>query len=190
MSARERILDAAATVLRSQGIAAATTREIARAAGCSEALLYKNFADKQDLFLAVLAERIPRLASTGDLAGGRTVAENLTTLVEQLLGFYVRTFPVAASIFGTPELLAAHRAAMDRRGAGPEAPARHLQAYLDSEITNGRLPEDLDARSTARVLAGAALLEAFLAAYAGADDVPDATARARDIVAVVTPLLD
>jgi AcrR family transcriptional regulator len=189
MSARERILDAAATVLRTHGIAAATTREIARAAGCSEALLYKNFTDKQDLFLAVLSERMPRLASPDALVGQRTVRENLATLVEQLLGFYVRTFPVAASIFGTPELLAAHRAAMERHGAGPGSPARHLQSYLDAEVGHGRLSAALDTRSVARVLAGAALFEAFLAAYSGAEEVPDAGARARDVVAVVAPLL-
>ena len=55
---RDRILDAAATVMREKGIAKATTKEIARAAGYSEALLYKHFADKQEIYMGVLRERV------------------------------------------------------------------------------------------------------------------------------------
>ena len=61
---RDRILDAAAHVMRTRGFARTTTKEIARAAGYSEATLYKHFQDKTDLFLAVLKERLPSLGST------------------------------------------------------------------------------------------------------------------------------
>jgi AcrR family transcriptional regulator len=61
---RDRILDAAAHVMRTRGFARTTTKEIARAAGYSEATLYKHFQDKTDLFLAVLKERLPSLSST------------------------------------------------------------------------------------------------------------------------------
>jgi AcrR family transcriptional regulator len=61
---RDRILDAAAHVMRTRGFARTTTKEIARAAGYSEATLYKHFLDKTDLFLAVLKERLPSLGST------------------------------------------------------------------------------------------------------------------------------
>lgn len=185
MSTRDRILDAAATVLRERGIARATTKEIARAAGCSEALLYKYFADKQELFVGVLSERAPRLEPPDALVGHGTVAANTTTLVRQLLGFYARSFPMAASIFGAPELLAAHREGVVRTGSGPEGPARHLQAYLDAEAAAGRIAGDVDTTAAARALAGAALFEAFLATYAGATDVPDADERARAIVGAV-----
>src|ERR1700760_4013925 len=61
---RDRILDAAAHVMRTRGFARTTPKEIARAAGYSEATLYKHFTDKTDLFLAVLKERLPSLGST------------------------------------------------------------------------------------------------------------------------------
>ena len=61
---RARILDAAASVIRQHGLAAATTREIARAAALTEAALYKYFPSKDDLFLAVLLERLPGLPDT------------------------------------------------------------------------------------------------------------------------------
>jgi AcrR family transcriptional regulator len=185
MSARERILDAAATVLRERGLARATTKEIARAAGCSEALLYKHFADKQELFLGVLNERAPRLDAPEDLAGAGTVARNLADLVGRLLAFYAQSFPMAASILGSPELLAAHRAGVQRLGAGPAEPARRLQAYLDAEAERGRLSDGVDTAATARTLAGAALFEAFLATYEGSAGVPDRDERARAIVASV-----
>ncbi len=59
---RDRILDAATHVMRTRGFARTTTKEIARAAGYSEATLYKHFQDKTDLFLAVLKERLPTVS--------------------------------------------------------------------------------------------------------------------------------
>jgi AcrR family transcriptional regulator len=51
---RDHILDAARGVFARRGYHAASTAEIAAAAGCSEPMLYKHFASKQELFLAVL----------------------------------------------------------------------------------------------------------------------------------------
>lgn len=59
--ARVRIIDAAHQLMLTIGLARATTKEIARAAGCSEAALYKHFASKEELFVTVLKERLPRL---------------------------------------------------------------------------------------------------------------------------------
>ena len=59
LSTRERILTAAEEVMRTKGLARSTTKEIARASGFSEATLYKHFANQEELFLAVLGERLP-----------------------------------------------------------------------------------------------------------------------------------
>lgn len=56
-----RIIDAAHQLMLTIGLARATTKEIARAAGCSEAALYKHFPSKEELFVAVLRERLPKL---------------------------------------------------------------------------------------------------------------------------------
>lgn len=165
--ARERILDAAAEVMRRDGLAHTTTKQIARQAQCSEALLYKHFPDKRDIFLCVLAERSTGLGFGADRVGKATVKENLIEFTEQLMIFYRENFPMAASIFGSTELLESHRVAMRQRGAGPEAPVTALRRYLEAEAGLGRLDyaaADLD--SVARLLTGAALHEAFLAAYA------------------------
>lgn len=170
--------------MRRDGLVHATTKEIARVAGCSEALLYKHFPDKRDIFLRVLTERAPRLALATDLPGTDTVVANLERLVKDLLEFYEQGFPIAASIFSNAELLTAHREAMTARGAGPHGPSRVLARYLDQEVLLARL-HPLDTDAVARLLTGAALHEAFLASYAG--EVPgDSRELAHRLVAALT----
>lgn len=183
---RERILDAAAQIIRRDGLARATTRQIARAAGCSEALLYKYFPDKQDIFLRVLTERVPRVAAVEDLVGRGSVEENLQLLTAQLLAFYYESFPMAASIFSDTGLLAAHRKGMRDRGVGPHAPASLVAAYIRAEQEAERVPKNADGDSIARLLVGAALHEAFLANYRG-DDLTDPVALASRLVAAALP---
>src|SRR5699024_12832176 len=101
-----------------------------------------------------------------------------------LLKSYAHGFPIAASIFSNTELLMAHRAAMTARGAGPQGPSRILRHYLDEEVRLGRLPA-IDTETIARLLTGAALHEAFVAAYAG-ESIPDPARLAQRLVAGVT----
>lgn len=188
MSTRERILDAAALVMREQGVAHATTKEIARAAGCSEALLYRHFDDKQGLFMAVLRERMPGFALPDDAAGTGTVEANLAQFVSGLLDFYVDSFPISASIFSSSTLLARHREAIAAHGAGPQTPQLRLQAYLEAERTAGRVRAEADLEVIARLLVGAALHQAFLAAFWG-DGRVDEPALGQRLVAPVLPAL-
>ena len=95
--ARVRILDAAHELMLTIGLARATTKEIAKAAGCSEAALYKYFASKEELFVTVLKERLPRLSPllaglTAD-PGERTVEENLTEIAREAALFYAAELP-------------------------------------------------------------------------------------------------
>jgi AcrR family transcriptional regulator len=59
---RARLLDAAAEVFARHGYERATIDEIARAAGLSKGSVYWNFASKEELFLALLDERVDRPA--------------------------------------------------------------------------------------------------------------------------------
>jgi AcrR family transcriptional regulator len=188
MSTRERILDAAARVMREQGVAHATTKEIARAAGCSEALLYRHFDDKQGLFIAVLQERLPGFALPDDAVGTGTVEANLVRLVSGLLDFYVDSFPISASIFSSSTLLARHREAIAAHGAGPQVPQLRLQAYLEAEMKAGRVRPDADVEAVARLLVGAALHQAFLVAFWGGVTA-DEPGLGKRLVAPVLPAL-
>lgn len=53
---RSAIIDAARQIFAANGYHASSTADIAKAARCSEALLYRHFASKHDLLLAVLEE--------------------------------------------------------------------------------------------------------------------------------------
>lgn len=167
MSTRDRILDAAAQVMRTLGLAKTTTKQIARAAGYSEAALYKHFRDKTDLFLAVLTERTagdlgPLLASLPERAGEQDVARVLRAVARAAVDFYGEMFPVAASLFAEPKLLDAHRAALRERGRGPQHVNLAVAEYLDAERSAGRIRADADPSAAAALLVGACLQFAFL----------------------------
>src|SRR5947207_15600890 len=92
MGTRDQILDAAAHVMRTRGLAGATTKEIARAAGYSEATLYKHFRDKAELFIDVLRERLPSLLPLLEemtaRAGTGTLRTNLLEIAHAAVPFY------------------------------------------------------------------------------------------------------
>src|SRR5690242_9488447 len=53
------IIAAAASLFAARGFTGTTTREIAKAACCSEALVFKYFPTKRALYAAILAEKVP-----------------------------------------------------------------------------------------------------------------------------------
>ncbi|WP_219418618.1 TetR/AcrR family transcriptional regulator [Pseudonocardia nigra] len=191
MGTRENILDAALRIMRTEGYARATTKEIARAAGYSEAALYKHFRDKTEIFLSVLAEQLPGLspliARLGQQVGTRTVRANLEELVATAVAFYVESFPVAASLFSSRQLLAAHRERLAELGAGgPRAPQDALARYLGAERDLGRIAPDADPDALAALLLGACFQQGFLASFTGAPPtVAEREALARRLVTAV-----
>jgi AcrR family transcriptional regulator len=191
MSTRDRILDAAAEVMTERGIAATTTRAIAAAAGCSEALLYKHFDDKQQIFLAVLLERMPAIGARSDdraSAPAETPSESLTAVARRMFDFFLPSFPMAVSIFGTPELLAEHRTAVRAHGYGPEGAIGIAAQQLERDRDRGVLGAHVDLAAVASVLVGVAFHQAFLAAFDGRDAPQPGAIDAA--VAVVLPALE
>lgn len=172
--ARARIIDAAHRLMLTIGLARATTKEIAKAAGCSEAALYKHFASKEELFVAVLKERLPKvdgilkrlIADPGE--GERTVEQNLTEIAREAALFYEQSFPIAASLYAEPRLRNRHNAAMRELGTGPHVPIRGVDAYLRAEQSAGRVRADADTYAAASLLLGACAQRAF--AYAATED--------------------
>ncbi|GAA3802416.1 TetR/AcrR family transcriptional regulator [Streptomyces phyllanthi] len=163
--ARTRILDAAHELMLTVGLARATTKEIARAAGCSEAALYKYFPSKEELFIRVLQERLPKLGPLLDrLAadpGRRTVEENLTEIARQAALFYEQSFPIAASLYAETELKRRHDESLRELGMGPHVPIQGLDAYLRTEQRAGRVHPDADTFAAASLLLGACAQRAF-----------------------------
>jgi AcrR family transcriptional regulator len=160
-----------------RGLAATTTKEIARAAGFSEAALYKHFRDKEELFLCLLSERLPPLMSLLDELPGRagrgTVTANLEQVARAAVDFYEEVVPIGAALFSDPELLAHHRERLRESGMGPQRPFDVVSAYLRAEQRLGRLSRSAKPSVAAALLIGAcfqrAFLRSFLGEQAGAD---------------------
>ncbi|MGY0024551.1 TetR/AcrR family transcriptional regulator [Streptomyces sp. cg35] len=166
--ARVRIVDAAHDLMLNIGLARTTTKQIAKAADCSEAALYKYFANKEELFVTVLNERLPKLGSLlGRLltegAGNpdRTVEENLTDIAREAALFYEQTFPMAASLYAEPQLKRRHEEVMREMGTGPHRPIQGLDTYLRAEQKAGRISRSADTYAAASLLLGACAQRAF-----------------------------
>jgi AcrR family transcriptional regulator len=70
---REKLLDAALTVFLAEGYSAARLDDIAAAAGVAKGTIYLQFTDKEDLFRALILERMaPLLTEAEALAGNFT----------------------------------------------------------------------------------------------------------------------
>ncbi|MFG1702210.1 TetR/AcrR family transcriptional regulator [Nonomuraea sp. M3C6] len=175
MRTRDRIVDAAEQAIREFGIAGATTRRIARQAGCSEALLYKHFPGKEALFLAVLLERLPALGPALTrlrLSGGQgDVAANLKEFALAALEFYTRAAGIASGVLADPSLMTGFRAMLAETGSGPHLPILSLAEILRAEQRGGRLDAGLDAQAAASMLMGACFHRANLSYYV---DLPEA----------------
>ncbi|MBW8821969.1 MAG: TetR/AcrR family transcriptional regulator, partial [Streptomyces sp.] len=163
--ARVRILDAAHELMLTVGLARATTKEIAKAAGCSEAALYKYFASKEEVFIRVLAERLPKLApllhALAAEPGRHTLEENLTEIAHQAALFYEQSFPIAASLYAETQLKRRHDDAMREMESGPHKPIEWLDAYLKAEQSIGRVDPAADTFAAASLLLGACAQRAF-----------------------------
>ena len=88
-AARDALLDAAERRFARQGFAATTIKDIAEAAQLNSALLYYYFANKEDLYHAVLRRRIASLAAdvAPALQAPVAPAEAIRRFVQAYVGF-------------------------------------------------------------------------------------------------------
>lgn len=179
---------AAAEVMATRGLAHTTTKEIARAAGYSEATLYKHFRDKEELFFCVMRERLPSgfietLADLPARAGHGSVRATLEDIARKAVPFYEQSIPMMASVFSEPVLLARHRDGLRAAGLGPHLANTALAGYLRAEQRLGRISRSVRPEAGAALLLGACFQHAFLAQFVGEHAVEQSVERfARDLV--------
>lgn len=168
---RTRILQAAAEIMSQKGIARATTKEIARSAGCSEGNLYNHFGSKEEIFLAILSEELPEfmplLAQLPDRIGQGTVKKTLQEIASAALRFYNRSIPMGAAFFSDRTLLARHRALLQERDAGPHKSNETITAYLQAEQAIERIDADVDPAIVADMLLGSCFMRAYWRQFLG-----------------------
>src|SRR5437879_7363762 len=80
---RQSIVDAVRGVFADKGYDGTTTRELAKAAGVSEALIYKHFPSKQSLYAAMLdaCAKGPAFAEFNRILALRPSTETLVVMV-------------------------------------------------------------------------------------------------------------
>ncbi len=188
MHTRQHILEATERVLQSKGLARATTKEIAREAGCAEGTLYKHFHDKEDIFLAVIQEHLPDfvLKVSEEDAGKRSLNASLQEIALAAIRYYEQLIPLTVSLFADSELIERHRMWMQEQNTGPQRIYERVTAYIEAEQRLGRIADSLDAFSVASLLLGPCFQYAFLRYFTGAE--PFRFSGAQFMVDIVTTL--
>ncbi|MEZ4712239.1 MAG: TetR/AcrR family transcriptional regulator [Caldilineaceae bacterium] len=168
---RARIIQAAADIMFQKGITRATTREIARRAGCSEGNLYNHFGSKEEIFLAILNEQLPAfvplLAHLPEQVGCNTVSATLHEVAHAALRFFDQSVPMGAAFFADRTLLGRHRALLKERNAGPHKFNAAIAGYLQAEQENGRIGADVDTGTVADIIMGSCFMRAYWRQFIG-----------------------
>ena len=88
---KEAIVEAVQDVFAEKGFEGTTTRELAKAAGVSEALLYKHFPSKESLYAAMLDEcaKGPTFAEASRILELEASTSTLVIMVHFLISHYV-----------------------------------------------------------------------------------------------------
>ena len=172
---RRRIIEAADALIREHGLAGATTREIARAAGCAEGSIYVHFEDKIDLVIAVIVEREPSFADLLELpakAGADTVEANLVPWVEELLKLLSDNQPIFLALLGDRAVFERFKARVRERETGPVAVFLAATAYVRAEQELGRIDGGVQPEIVATILVGASRDQVFARAFAAKESAP------------------
>lgn len=86
---KAKIIQSAASLFAKKGFSGTKTREIAHRAGVSEALIFKHFPSKEDLYAAILAEESPvpgLLSKVKSLAGQQKDVEVFSVIARTVVG--------------------------------------------------------------------------------------------------------
>ncbi|MEC0182436.1 TetR/AcrR family transcriptional regulator [Paenibacillus peoriae] len=174
MDLKDKIVEATERVLLMNGLAKTTTKEIARAAGCSEGSLYNHFRNKEDIFLHVLQGKLKNLMNAltllQSLAGKETVRRNLEQVALAALEDYHTSMPIICSIFSEPSILLRHRESFTLRNESPYMANEVVEAYLLKEREMGRISEKLHPRTVADLLLGGCFQRSFQLNFLGEEE--------------------
>jgi len=169
-SMRERIVTVAENLIRTEGLTHTTTRNIATGAGCSEGTIYRHFGSKEDVFLAVLTERMPQflslVRSIAEGGGREDLRTTLSAVMRSALEFYQVTIPITVAIFAEPRMLNQYRAWMRENNVGPQRGVELLADYLAKEQASGRISGQITPTAAAALLLGACYLRAYSRQFA------------------------
>lgn len=169
---REHLIETAGKLLAERQVSTITTRDIARAAGLSDGVLYNYFADKHELLVAALVRRyatevVTRFDTGLPQPGSATVEENLLVYARAALDLVAETLPIAAGLMSEQALLHRFIDEIHRQPFGPQRMRQPIADYLTGEQRLGRLGR-FDVESAITLVMGPAIMLGFTELITGA----------------------
>jgi AcrR family transcriptional regulator len=182
---RTRILAAAAQLLRDKGLSGTTTREIARAAGLSDAAIYSHFKSRGELLKALIPASLVDYKGSAEAflkrVGQGTVKGNLKFLMKLARNFFQEASPKIALILAEPELF-------NEPGGRPISPDKSNRAetfmadYIRAEQRMGRINAGADPAAIGTILLATAFYEGFTAGLLGTAFTAQRPSSAEEII--------
>lgn len=176
---RTAIIEATERLTIERGFAGATTKEVARAAGCSEGSIYNHFEDRTDLLAQVVAARMTSVMDELSRVPGMIgEAGQLDELLAAVLGAYGQLIALSTALFADPQVVARFNAVLGGHGVSPDGIRGAVAQQLGTAQAGGSLRDDVDAGDVATLICGACHEAALHRFLAGLDPmVPRADAR-------------
>ena len=154
-STHERLIEAAREEFGMRGIEAATTRAIAKRAGCNEVTLFRHFESKQKLLAAVVQSTSEDFEGLCACRGGFTgdLIEDLTRFATVYTDSFERCEGMARAM-----IAASHRRpTLAKELIGDVICPFHqsIEHYLDEAKQQGKVKADTPSRAIAEILTAA-----------------------------------
>jgi len=162
---RQKLYEAAVTLIAEQGFSATTVDEIAERAGVAKGTVYYNFASKSVLFeellrhgVGLLTASLQEAAERTDLAGG-TKVDALNAMIRAGLGFIAR-YPAFTQLY-VAELWRTNRAWQSTLMVVRQQVVAVIEGVLRDGMANGEFSDEIDVPLTAAALFGMVLVAAL-----------------------------
>ena len=164
---RQKVLDAARTLFAERGYEPATIRDIAKGAGMSTGAVFANFQDKAELFEAVLAEDMARLADAlkAAVAAENSVRGRLLAALTAAYHAQLEHLPLVQAVVSRSWF---QPVAAEMRSRAALRPVTGVVAdILKTAVAEGEVRQDADVRLLGELVYGAYVANYRHAAYDG-----------------------
>lgn len=162
---RQKLYEAAVTLIAEQGFSATTVDEIAERAGVAKGTVYYNFKNKNELFEELLRHGVGLLTASLQTAAdetakrGGTSVEALDAMVRAGLAFIDR-YPAFTQLY-VAELWRTNRAWQSTLLVVRQRAVAVVENVLQEGIEGGELSREIDIPLTAAALVGMVLVAAL-----------------------------
>ncbi|MEU9543332.1 TetR/AcrR family transcriptional regulator [Streptomyces mirabilis] len=162
---RQKLYEAAVTLIAEQGFSATTVDEIAERAGVAKGTVYYNFASKSVLFEELLRHGVRLLtASLREAAerterDGGTKVDALDAMIRAGLAF-INRYPAFTQLY-VAELWRTNRAWQSTLMVVRQEAVAVVEGVLREGVANGELSDEIDVPLTAAALVGMVLVAAL-----------------------------